>query len=232
MVYIMSLVESMKIRLLREKVKAYRRAAHEQGKFSLFDAKFATDMFSKGTNYDYLNWNYEVILDWDKLCNIPYGVGISIDRLANDSTVMIHRTRLDLDTSSTGLPNNEDLYNIMNEGLMNYGHMNAVGGGAYSSTPPSLNLTMTPLSGLTGYINFIASYHGNDTVIIAAFPKELVNEDGENNNVDWNQIYDLSEYPPRVKREFIAGALLKKSSGLDEFYTRDEIVNSYGQIKK
>ena len=145
---------------------------------------------------------------------------------------MIHRTRLDLDTSSTGLPNNEDLYNIMNDGLMNYGHMNAVGGGAYSSTPPSLNLTMTPLSGLTGYINFIASYHGNDTVIIAAFPKELVNEDGENNNVDWNQIYDLSEYPPRVKREFIAGALLKKSSGLDEFYTRDEIVNSYGQIKK
>ena len=65
MVYIMSLVESMKIRLLKEKVKAYRRAAHEQGKFSLFDAKFATDMFSKGTNYDYLNWNYEVILDYD-----------------------------------------------------------------------------------------------------------------------------------------------------------------------
>lgn len=229
----MSLIETMKIRLLKEKVKAYRRAAHDQGRFSLFDAKFATDIFSKETNYEYLNWIYEVILGWDKLCNIPYGVGISIDRLAHDSTVMIHRTRLDLDTSSAGLPNSEDLYNIMNDGLKNYGHMNAVGGGAFSSTPPSLTLTMTPLTGLTGYINFVSSYHGNDAIVIAAFPKELVDEDGTlNNNVTWDQIYELSEYPPRVKNEFMAGAILKKSNGLDEFYTRDEIINSYGQAKK
>ena len=86
--------------------------------------------------------NYDMILGWDEICNLPYGVGVSLDRLANDSTVMIHRTRLDLDRDSQGLNYNEALHSIMDEGLKNYGHMNAVGGGAFSSEPPSLTLTM------------------------------------------------------------------------------------------
>lgn len=225
--------ENTKIKLLKDKVKLRRDAAHKEGRFSLFDAKFATDIFSKGIKYEYLSIHYEMISGWDEICNLPYGVGVSLDRLANDSTVMIHRTRLDLDRDSQGLTCNEALHSIMDEGLKNYGHMNAVGGGAYSSEPPSLTLTMTPLTGISGYINLLASYHDNDAIIIAALPKELVDSNGYIiDNVPWNKIYDLSEHPPKVKREFMVGAILKKNNGLDEFYTRDEIVASYNPAQK
>lgn len=225
--------ENTKIMLLKEKVKIRRNAAHKEGRFSLFDAKFATDAFSKSTNYEYLSMNYEMISGWDEMCNLPYGVGVSLDRLANDSIVMVHRTRLNLDMDSQGLNCNEALHNIMDEGLMNFGHMNAVGGGAYSSEPPSLTLTMTPLKGISGYINLLGSYHDNDTTIIAAFPKELVDSEGYvNKNVSWDKVYDLSGDTPRVKREFMVGAILKKNNGLDEFYTRDEIVATYKPVQK
>ena len=225
--------ENTKIMLLKEKVKIRRNAAHKKGRFSLFDAKFATDIFSKGTKYEYLNLSYDMISGWDEICNLPYDVGVSLDRLANDSTVMVHRTRLDLDRDSQGLTCNEVLHSIMDEGLKNYGHMNAVGGGAFSSEPPSLTLTMTPLTGISGYINLLGSYHDNDTTIIAAVPKELVDSKGYvNKNVPWDKVYDLSEYPPKVKREFMVGAILKKNNGLDEFYTRDEIVATYKPVQK
>lgn len=228
----MKLFETMKINLLKEKIKVHRNDAHKNGRFSLFDAKFSIDAFSKDVGYDRLKWMYEMILEWDKTCNLSYEVGLSLDKLANDNTVMIHRARLDLDTNSEGLICNEALHSIMNEGLKNYGHMNAMGGGAFSSTPPSLTLTMTPLIGMSGYINLLSSYHSNDVVVIAAFPKELVNSDGEIiNNPTCDKAYDLSSFPPKVKREFMVGAILKKNNGLDEFYTRDEIINSFNDAK-
>lgn len=222
----------MKINLLKEKIKAHRDDAHKNGRFSLFDAKFSIDVFSKEASYDYLRWTYEMISEWDKLCNLSYEAGISLDKLANDNTVMIHRARLDLDTNSEGLACNEALHSIMNEGLKNYGHMNAIGGGAFSVSPPSLTLTMTPLKGMAGYINLLSSYHSNDAIVVAAFPKELVNSDGEIiNNPTCDKVYDLSGFPPKVRREFMIGTILKKNNGLDEFYTRDEIVNSFNNTK-
>ena len=86
---------------------------------------------------------------------------------------------------------------------------------------------MTPLVGLTGYINLVAPYKENDTVIFAVFPKDLVDEDGQLvNGHQYSDIYDLSEKHPRIKSEFMLGALLKKDNSLDEFYTKDEIINS------
>lgn len=229
----MKIFEDRKITLLREKVEAHKRDAHINGKFSLFDAKFSKDAFSGNNSYDYLNWHYDLLLDWDEKCNLPYEIGVSLDKLAEDNTVMIHRTRLDLDSDSSGLDCNDSLYSIMNDGLKNYGHANAVGGGAYSDLPPSLTLTMTPLTGTAGYINLLASYHSNDAVIISAFPKDLVDSTGEIiNNPTYDQVYDLSEYPPRVRKGFMVGAILKKNNGLDEFYTRDEIIDSYNNSKK
>ena len=228
----MNVFEDKKIKLLKEKIKVHRNDAHKKGKFSLFDAKFSMDIFSVDTNYDYLKWNYEMILDWDKMCNLPYEVGISLDKLANENVVMIHRANLELDTNRKGLICNEALHSIMNEGLKNYGHMNAMGGGAFSAIPPSLTLTMTPLTGIAGYINLLSSYHSNDAIVIAAFPKELVNIDGEIiDKSTYDKIYDLSEFPPKVRREFMVGTILKKDNCLDEFYTRDEIVNSFDNTK-
>ena len=229
----MKLFNNMKVKLLKEKVEAHRLAAHREGRFSLFDARFSIEDFSKTSNYDYLKWLYETLLEWEKKCNLPYDVGMFLDKIASDNTVMIHRTRLGLDADSEGLNCTEELYSIMNEGLKNYGHANAVGGGAFSDLPPGLTLTMTPLKGMAGYINLLASYHSNDTVVVSVFPKGLLFDDGEIiDNSFYDKIYDLSVFPPKVKREFMAGAILKKKNGLDEFYTRDEIVESFNATKK
>lgn len=228
----MKLFEIKKINLLKEKIAVHKNEAHKNGRFSLFDADFSNAIFSKKGSYDYFKFNYEMILGWDELCNLPYDVGIYLDKLATDNTVMIHRARLGLDTNSEGLICNEALHSIMNEGLKNYGHMNAVGGGAFSADPSPLTLTMTPLKGITGYINLLSSYHSNDVIVVASFPKELVNDDGEIiNDPTFDKVYDLSEFPPKVRREFMVGTILKKNNGLDEFYTRDEIVNAFDNTK-
>lgn len=54
--------ENTKIMLLKEKVKLRRNAAHKEGRFSLFDAKFATDIFSRDMEYENLSMFYDMIL--------------------------------------------------------------------------------------------------------------------------------------------------------------------------
>lgn len=228
----MNVFEKQKIALLKKKIEIHTTHAHKQGKFSLFDTSFANEFFSKDLTYEQLKSYYDIVTEWEQKCNLPYEVGISIDKIAKDNTVMVHRANLELSKDSDGLPYNESLFNIMNEGLKNYGHLNATGGGATSYIPPSLTLTMTPLKGLAGYINLIASYKSNDAIILAAFPKDLVNSEGEIvDNSRCGEVYDLSDFPPKVQQQFMVGAILKKSNGLDQFYTRDEIINSMDNTK-
>jgi len=222
----MNIFENKKISLLKEKIELYRKNAHNEGRFSLFDAKFAIDVFSKNLKYSQLKYMYNLISEWESKCNLSYELGIWLEKLAIDNTVMIHRANLGLDINDEGLKYNENLYNIMNDGLKNYGHLNALGGGAISSKPSSLTLTMTPLEGLSGYINLVSSYKSNDVIIVVVFPKNMVNNDGQlADGVSYSDVYDLSEKYPKIKKEFMIGAILKKNNGFDEFYTRNEIVN-------
>lgn len=231
-VVLMKLFERRKISLLKEKVEILRKDARRNGRFSLFDTKISDGVFSRNASYDYLKDYYDMLQGWDEKCNLPYDVGDFLETLTDDYTVMIHRTYLGLDVDSDGLICNDTLHSIMKDGLKNYGHMNAVGGGAFSDLPPSLTLTMTPLMGTAGYINLVAPYHSNDAIIVAAFPKELVNDHGEIiDNSYYDKVYDLSVVPPKVKSEFMVGAILKKNNGYDKFYTRDEIVASFNNDK-
>jgi hypothetical protein len=135
---------------------------------------------------------------------------------------MIHRTNLGFDPDESGLQQNDILENIMNDGLMNSGHLND--NGAYDKKP-LLTSTLSPLTGLSGVINLISSYKDNDVTIIVAFPKRIVNAEGNIiNQSDYSVVYDVSKYPPKVKPEYIVGAILKKKNGLDEFYSREEII--------
>lgn len=228
----MNIFEKRKISLLKQKIEAHKIDAHNHGRFSLFDAKFAVDSFNKTSNYDSAKSYYEIIEEWDGKCNLSYEVGISLDKLATDNTVMIHRTRLGLDTTTEGLVQNYDLFCIMNDGLKNHGHGNAIGGSAFSDTPPALTLTMTPLNGLSGYVNLLASYKANDVIIVAAFPKELVNDEGDiTQGTNYHDIYDLSGSTPRVKKDYMVGAILKKDNGFDEFYLRDEVIMTGNSVK-
>ena len=236
----MDIIDSLKIKLLRKKIEAKKKAAEMNGKFSLFHAKTVIDTFNVTASYSAMKSIYDIIDSWEGYCNIPYNIGVSLDKLVSNPNIVvcIHRTNLNLDRSASGIDPKEDLISIMESGLINYGHINAAGGPGFIKTLPDLSLTMTSLDGIGGYINLVAPYKNNDVIILAAFPKAkfdskgklisgLVKSDGHIVGFSKaSKIYDLSKNGPKVKSNFIIGAILKKDNGLDEFYTRDEIINS------
>ena len=215
-----NIFEKNKKTLLNKKIDLIRKDAHKHGRFSMFDISSAVIKFNSDAKYEDLKRVCDILEECDKRCNLPYDIGILLDKLATDYAVMVHKTQLFLNPGEPGLDNNENLLNIMRDGLKNYGHSNQ---GIQSETLPDLNLTMAPLKGIEGFINLLEPYKSNDAIVIGAFPKNLIDEDG--NGIDYTEIYDLSSYPPKIKPEYIAGVILKKENGLDEFYTRDEVIN-------
>ena len=214
-----------KKRILK-KIELIREKAHINGKFSMFDTNYAKEVINEDISYNSLKTIFDNLNSWEDDCNIPYEVGESLNTFAKDNTVMIHRTNLGLNTNQKGLEYNESLVSIMRDGLKNYGHLNAGGGGAIINGAPPLTLTMTPLEGLSGFINLLGPYKSNDTIIITAFPKELVDKDGNLvKGHDYSEIYDFDENIPKVKNQYIVGAIIKKENSLDEFYTRDYILD-------
>lgn len=227
--------------------------ANQNGRYSLFNTSFMSDVLKESTNKDSLKIIYNIAKSWEEEINIPYNIGVLLDAMeGNEDTILcIHRTKLSLDKSRSGIPNSEVLKNIMETGLINNGHVNAYGGSALMQNIPDLTLTMTPFVGLTGWINFIAPYKDNDVIILAAFPKAKYDQnhnliggivDSDGSIVDWSkidEIYDLPGdsddkigYYPRVKSECIIGAVLKKDNGLDEFYTRNQLISAQKEISK
>lgn len=240
----MNLIEKGKIELLKRKIESKKTQKKEEGRFSLYHAKFCEKMIESYKKYENIKWLEEVIDGWDDYCKLSYEEGMSLDKLIEDPNyvVAIHRTNLDLDRDKKGLTTSDGLQSIMTKGLINFGHANATGGGAYLNTVPEISLTMSPVDGLGGYINLVSNYKNNDTVILAAFPKAKFDENSVliSGLVDKNlnivnglteTIYDTTDRFPKIKPEYIIGAILKKNNGLDEFYTREEIIN-YNKSKK
>lgn len=221
----MGLFDRKKINAILEEIDAIKKDAEANGRFSFFHTQYAEDLFKRVKVYNDLKYFYDLFKEHDENYKIPYEVGMNLDKLIHEKQVFIHRTNLDMDISGPNIGNNVVLGLIMEEGLANNGHAFAVGGGAYSDEPPSLGLTMSPLGDVEGYINLVSSYKDNDTIVIAAFPKEIITMDGEPTR-DYSDIYDLSQYPPRVKTEYMVGAIVKKDEGLWDYYTRDEILKA------
>ena len=220
--------EERKINKIKEEIETWKNNLHNQGKFSLFDAKFAQDRlesFNDLENYKYFS---SMLFGWDKMCNLSYTFGKNLDKLANENAILIHRTNLMLDKNMSGIPSSEILYKIMKEGLRNLGHLSS---GGYSSMP-ALSETTTLLENIHGYINLITPYKDNDTVILLSLPKNMVNEEGNLiNSEDYEKICDVAPGYAAIKPEYILGAILKKENALDEFYSRDEIIEKYENIK-
>lgn len=229
----MGIFDKKKLILLQEKVNIIKSEAQKNGKFSLFCTRYASEKLSKADGYKGYKYLYDMFLEKDKICNISYDVGMKLDELSYNATVLIHRTNLLLDKNSSGVEENDALYSIVTEGLRNYGHRNAYGGGAFSSDVLDLSLTTKPLVGLSGYINLFSSYKENDTVIILKFPSDLVNNDGEVlNKSSYGVVYNMDDNPPTVKPEYIYGVIFKKKDKLDEFYTRDEVLKELNSKTK
>lgn len=223
----MNLIEKAKIKLIISKIDVIKEDAKSKGRFSLFHTRWFNEKLNECISYEQIKYFYDLLKKWDGNCKIRYDVGINIDNLAHNNLFLIHRTKLYLKKGELGIPKNKDLLDIMNNGLINYGHGNARGGSAFSDYPPSLRLTSTILNGITGYINLFSSYKENDCIILMCFPKNFINKEGDSVDREYFKYVYSREINGgyQVNSKYIYGAILKNNGEFDEFYTRNEIIN-------
>ena len=224
-------------RLVKWKIEKTKAKAASKELFSLFFTKYINDQFSSMTDSGQMQRYFDIVKKIDKNCNILLNEGMKLDELSKDNRVFIHRTHLDINQKVGGIPQNEDLYNILTDGLKNYGHMNASGGSAFSNCPPALTLTMSSLNTLAGYKDLLTPYKGggmeeNNVIVVAAFPSFLVTDDGRPVTGNYNDIYDLNGEVPTIKPEFMKGALVKKDNGYWIYYPKEEIQIAMADNKK
>ena len=206
-------------------VKINKAKVHDKYSIFMYDCikKVFYDNRNDSTKLEIL---YDTLNSWEDYNNIPYDIGFLLNSLEQDkkNTVAIHRTRFEY-KNINNFPYDSKLVDIMTNGLINYGHNNAIGGSAFLNTIPNLSLTMTSLEGISGIINLVASYRSNNTTIIMVFPNNLVDSElGIKNNKE-NEIYDYKNKKYYVKPKYIIGALIKNNNNLDKFYSKDEILN-------
>lgn len=197
--------------------------ARIEDRYSLFEF----DCVKKSMqNPNTINDIYKLIKDWDEISNIQYNTGVLLNELIEDPDVVvaIHRTKFKYKKYDS-YKHNEDLENIMCNGLYNNGHTNAVGG-AVQNGIPDVALTMTPIEGIAGIINLVGRYRGSNTTVIAVLPKDYVTDNLENKTNMENKIYDYHDGFYYIKPKYIVGAIIKDIDNYDTFYLRNEILEN------
>lgn len=215
---------------LRNKIYKKIDLARVEDRYSLFEFDCVKKkFFNDFTNTDAIESLYDLLEGWDSSSRIPYNTGVLLNELIEDKNIVpaIHRTKFKY-TNIGDYKHNDDLENIMQNGLYNNGHANAVGGTAVQDGIPDVLLTMTPLRNISGIINLVGRLRGSNTTVIAAFPKELVTEDLENKRGMETSLYDYHDSFYYIKPEYIVGALIKDNdrSKLDAFYLKNEILEN------
>ncbi len=217
-----------RIILRKEDLDGILTQAREENRFSLFEFYTIADTLKrceKLNDPEQYEFFYDIAEGWDKSCHLSRETGEYINRLMSkqtDSLLAIHRTDLGVLEYNNGIPTNDNLHSIMKDGLINNGH--ALQGG-YQEVP-SLSLTTTPLNHLGDVINLVGSYKNNNIVVLLQFPKDLVNNDLSFKNRDGMQkIYKKDGSILYIQPEYILGAIVKNDYGLDEFYSREQLLS-------
>lgn len=208
------MMNNIRKKIILNKISKIKLNKEKNDEYSLFDASFVK------LNDDNLETVYDILSGWDEVCKLPKDVGEFLDQISSDSenAVAIHRTRM-----FEG--NNILIESIAKDGLINNGHVMSSGA---DSGIPDLNLTLTPLDGMSGFINLVGSYKDNNLTIVYSFPTNLVDKKTlEFKNEDAvNQIYNFNGRA-YIKPEYIVGAIIKGKNGeLDKFITHDEMLSS------
>lgn len=210
--------------LIDEKIDAIKKDAALNRRYCLFDAEFARKMFALADNADGYKAAFNFIKQADNMCDLPIDAGAMIDREANNNMVFVTRTSLGFDPSTEGVPYSDTLKDILQNGFINHGHLNSGGGSAFDEKTPDLGITTIHLRGLSGYRDLFTQWHNSDTVVFMKFPENLITEDGMPTR-DYSDIYSELGQTPRVRPEYMMGALFKKADGNWEYYGKDFILS-------
>ena len=216
-----------RIEAKKDEIEKIIMSAQQDNRYSFFEFIEVEEILKKCerlNDYEKYEYFYSLFLNWNNESQLSRNAGELINRLMQDKTktIAIHRTYLGEIETRNDTPTTFLLDSIMENGLLNNGQLSQ---GA-SVGLPSLTLTTTPISKLGDLINIVASYKGNNGTILLSFPRELVDEDLSFKNNSENTIYDIDTNSYTVKPEYILGVIIKQNGKLDEFYTREQLLNS------
>jgi len=209
-------------------VKMRIQAAHEAGRYCFFENDFANEFLEKceqENDYDRYMTFFDLIDGWDKVCNLSLESGEYVSNLwlADLNKIpAIYHTYLGGYKNVDGVPQSDELNEILKDGLPNYGH--AVEGAIVGV--PSLSVITSPLDSFTGMLNLVGSHKHSDTAIILQFPRELVTNTMDFANEEAiDTIYDISTGYYVIKPAYILGAIVKNEHGFDQFYSKEQLLS-------
>lgn len=195
-------------------------------RYSLYEFDYLKDLLtrSEGINdYEKYELFYKMIGGWDQICKLTRDSGNFInDKMKNKDMILgIHRSNLGDMELTDGILSNVNLASIMNDGLINNGH--GMQGGI--SNVPSVSLTVSPLEGVSGFINLVSNYKNNNVVILLEFPRELLDEDLHFiNDESASKIYLEKDGIRYINPDYILGSIVKHD-GIDEFYSKEQLMS-------
>ena len=217
------MLEGNKLKKLLLKIELIKEEYRNNNKYTLLESSLMDDAIKdaltkdKKKAYTIVKLYFDTLISAQGNLNIPYELGETLDKVLNDKNVdvLIHRTNLFLNEDYSS----EALSSIMRDGLANYGHVSVLGGGTVNTDYPSLRLITTEMTGLSGYVNLLGSWHNNDSIIILKVPKGSFEE---MDNPE--EIYNYTDGKYYIKPEYIVGNIARNKEGLINFKSREEIL--------
>ena len=184
------------------------------------------DFFNKGKKYKLVSsigYNQkgkrEIAKDWDKVLNIPYELGMYLQNLINNQDsekyyIGVHSSSVVNDRNSSNyeeVMNNEIIYNIFNDGLINNGNLSSGVSNQYEYN--DIYNTVSRVKDMFHLVLEIKSkYKGSRGGFILKFPKEYVDENLNIKEGLGFMIYDIKNKLQYIKPEFIIGYV-----GIDKY---------------
>ena len=157
----------------------------------------------------------------DKKCNLSQELGIMINRLMNDQNyhLAIHRGYLGRINYIDGVAYNDDIGDIIHNGLIDYGtELQGV-----RNEYPALYQTCTLLKRFDDLYNLFYSYHNNNSIVFFMFPNDIVDDKLCVSQDDYFKIFHLSGEKKRINSEYIIGIGIKGEDGL-KYYSKEELL--------
>ncbi|MBR4693602.1 MAG: hypothetical protein IKP07_02210 [Bacilli bacterium] len=198
--------------------------AMAEDRYSFFEFDFSRDLLKRMerlNDYGKYEFFYNLMAGWDEVCNFDRETGEYLNSLFADPNYVtaIHRAYLGPVRDIDGVPSNENIKSIVEDGLINNGH----GMQGVFDDIPSLSLTTTPMTSFGDLINLVGSYKDNNVTVILQFPTEEVDVDLSFKGKD---VYINNGGVSYIDPKYIKGVVIKQEGSRDKYYSKEELLGT------
>ncbi|MBQ9318272.1 MAG: hypothetical protein IJR82_01385 [Bacilli bacterium] len=210
--------EMYKANLLKEQIYEIKKQAIKEGRFSLFMISSINEIFNRPLKYKVYKYYFNLIKLWDNKCHIPWKLGQDLLQTMEQYEFLFVPYQVYLNDINTEIPYDEDLFDIMKNGLIIDSRISSV----------ELSKIATSLKDIEGYIKLLDCFSENIVMVLIRLPKYYLDKDGKIINESiCNEIYYVNgEQDYRINPEYMYGVLFKGNNGLDDFYYVHEVLSN------